>query len=74
MRRDWGTLAIVRELSYDRAHEQSEFERLLGLIQGCPEQMKAWRGMQEAVSGGEANLVFIDGPAGAGKSTLLGHP
>jgi len=67
---DWGALEMQRELDYDRQHEQHEFERLMAMIQACPEQSAAWEAMQSALSGGHANVVFIDGPAGSGKTTL----
>lgn len=35
-----------------------------------PEQLAAWSAIQDAVQGGSANVVFIDGPAGSGKTTL----
>jgi len=69
-RMDWGAMELQRELSYDRDHEQREFERLYALIQNCPEQLAVWNAMQDAVNGGPANVVFVDGPAGSGKTTL----
>jgi len=67
---DWGTVELQRELDYDRQHEQMEYERLIKLIQACPEQLAAWEAIQSALAGSEANVVFIDGPAGSGKTTL----
>jgi len=67
---DFVDLELKRELDYDKASEQQEFERLYAMIQTCPEQLEAWHAIQDALNGGPANVVFIDGPAGSGKTTL----
>ena len=67
---DWGVVELQRELDYDRDYEQMEYQRLFALIEACPEQLAAWHAIQDALAGGKANVVFIDGPAGSGKTTL----
>ena len=49
--------------------KQQEFEKLFELIKNCPEQLAAWEKIQEAIAGGDQNVVFLDGPAGSGKTT-----
>ena len=61
---------LLRETTYDREALQREYERLFSMISTNPCQLDAWTAVQNALSGAQENVIYLDGPAGTGKTTL----